>query len=548
MALSQSDAATFAMAVKKARPDVTDEELGALVREAGEVNDDPIKSQALAMKMLPQLNTQLADPYAGSGYTSADSMKQFNPQQMRAALAQQQAAYQRSQPSRAIGNIMAGSSGSEAVMNKNKADWEGIDAQNMLQSLGAQEKLQGQATAGINAAKGVQDMAEKAGKYSGTQIEQQQKLQGAQLTLEQQKRLNLASSPETMFAKKLMASQLQSNPALANDPDLKKALQDPNVTAQVLMGFMDKNVLDAYKKQVGIVSDETKARGDQAVSSSLTGGTQPVIGSGAPLPSTTTSSGPAPTFNFKPGTNMREVRAVMAKSAPEHLAAFDAQFPDAANAPTGPTAPVLSADAKERMKFSPITAAGQTLVPHPVDVAKGAGAGKEAADFNERVRTYKNYVEPQIDTALTKLESTSSGKGTEMVARLLPANEQQELVNMLAQVNNMYPGAVPASISGNIAAAQKAGGFTGSPLASLTTAQLKSALKMIKANTQREINYQQEKDKSEKTSGAGSYGAAQKTSPTPLPQRNSKGWELHTDGAGNRAYVSPDRKQFEEVK
>lgn len=32
------------------------------------------------------------------------------------------------------------------------------------------------------------------------------------------------------------------------------------------------------------------------------------------------------------------------------------------------------------------------------------------------------------------------------------------------------------------------------------------------------------------------------------PAKNSKGWTLHTDKDGNRAYVSPDGKQFEEVK
>ncbi len=33
-----------------------------------------------------------------------------------------------------------------------------------------------------------------------------------------------------------------------------------------------------------------------------------------------------------------------------------------------------------------------------------------------------------------------------------------------------------------------------------------------------------------------------------IPPTNSRGWKLHTDANGNRAYVSPDRKQFEEVK
>jgi hypothetical protein len=32
------------------------------------------------------------------------------------------------------------------------------------------------------------------------------------------------------------------------------------------------------------------------------------------------------------------------------------------------------------------------------------------------------------------------------------------------------------------------------------------------------------------------------------PARNTKGWQLSVDAEGNRAYVSPDGTQFEEVK
>ena len=36
--------------------------------------------------------------------------------------------------------------------------------------------------------------------------------------------------------------------------------------------------------------------------------------------------------------------------------------------------------------------------------------------------------------------------------------------------------------------------------------------------------------------------------PSAIPNANAKGWTLHTDKNGNKAYVSPDGKQFEEVK
>lgn len=38
------------------------------------------------------------------------------------------------------------------------------------------------------------------------------------------------------------------------------------------------------------------------------------------------------------------------------------------------------------------------------------------------------------------------------------------------------------------------------------------------------------------------------SSAAPVAQTNSKGWKLYTDAKGNRAYVSPDGTQFEEVK
>lgn len=45
--------------------------------------------------------------------------------------------------------------------------------------------------------------------------------------------------------------------------------------------------------------------------------------------------------------------------------------------------------------------------------------------------------------------------------------------------------------------------------------------------------------------GMGDEGAGSKRA---VPNTNSKGWTLHTDKNGNHAYVSPDGKQYEEVK
>lgn len=43
-------------------------------------------------------------------------------------------------------------------------------------------------------------------------------------------------------------------------------------------------------------------------------------------------------------------------------------------------------------------------------------------------------------------------------------------------------------------------------------------------------------------------GANKVAPPAPPSMKNSQGWVLHTDANGNKAYVSPDGKQFEEVR
>lgn len=51
-------------------------------------------------------------------------------------------------------------------------------------------------------------------------------------------------------------------------------------------------------------------------------------------------------------------------------------------------------------------------------------------------------------------------------------------------------------------------------------------------------------------SAAAQRRPAAKPTPAPAatPNTNARGWTLHTDAQGNRAYVSPDGRQFEEVK
>jgi hypothetical protein len=43
-------------------------------------------------------------------------------------------------------------------------------------------------------------------------------------------------------------------------------------------------------------------------------------------------------------------------------------------------------------------------------------------------------------------------------------------------------------------------------------------------------------------------GAQAAPAPAPTPTTNAQGWTLHVDASGNKAYVSPDGKSFQEVK
>jgi hypothetical protein len=52
----------------------------------------------------------------------------------------------------------------------------------------------------------------------------------------------------------------------------------------------------------------------------------------------------------------------------------------------------------------------------------------------------------------------------------------------------------------------------------------------------------------QRNAGSNYQPAASRAAPAAAPTTNAKGWALHQDAAGNKAYVSPDGTQFEEVR
>lgn len=428
MALSSSDAANFAMAVKQAQPGISDADLAALVKEAGDVNEDPAKSAALAAKIAPQaaaqsgVNTQLASPYQGAGYNKADLMSQFSPEQLKNAYADQQQMYQSTLPSRAVGGVLAGGSGSGDVMLNNRNQWEGIDKQNMLQSIDKQKALQEQATQGLAAGTIAQNQDKTAGEYQLSQAKGAQDLaQGVQKTtlggmnVAQQQRLNNPHSPESMLAKSLLVNQFR-----AAGVTIPAGLDVENASAQQLMGFMDPNVMNSFKTKAGITetlanAGKTVAETPEAVAKSriATATANTVAPAPAPVvaPAPADNANPAPTFNFAPGTDLRVMRAQIAKTQPQNVIdAFDAKYPNAATS----AQPTLQVPAGSNMS---INSGGVSINASPSTTGSQTGQAEDQNTTRKQISHYATNIGDPADKLLSLVTSgASTGLGAKTPA------------------------------------------------------------------------------------------------------------------------------------
>jgi hypothetical protein len=73
--------------------------------------------------------------------------------------------------------------------------------------------------------------------------------------------------------------------------------------------------------------------------------------------------------------------------------------------------------------------------------------------------------------------------------------------------------------------------------------------KKLAENTRQDfIDAGYDQKKVDAIAGRGSSGGKDGGDSKVLPNKNQKGWTLHTDAKGNKAYISPDGKSFEEVK
>jgi hypothetical protein len=100
------------------------------------------------------------------------------------------------------------------------------------------------------------------------------------------------------------------------------------------------------------------------------------------------------------------------------------------------------------------------------------------------------------------------------------------------------------ALSGNLGDAARSGAING--MRSLLGAQYKNNQNLYEKTTLR-------KDFQDRFPVEGGFPAppgvpSQATAATPLPTTNAQGWTLQQDAKGNKAYVSPDGKQVQEVK
>ncbi len=216
----------------------------------------------------PRLTTTV-NPYAGTTQETgnpdapnAAAISQFDPKALQAAQAAFNKQYADTQGNRTLGNILAGlgsgHSGGRTMDFNEKIKEEQL--KHMYDTtLGAQGRLQAQATAGESALTSAQAREEAAGKFTGTQREMQQKLDLTQFSVDAQKRINDPNSNESRLAKQMYIDQIRVG-GRAPTADEVKALS--NATAAEIMGFMDPKVMAAFKERSNIGLQG--AQGEQA--------------------------------------------------------------------------------------------------------------------------------------------------------------------------------------------------------------------------------------------------------------------------------------------
>ena len=505
---------TFFGAFKSAIPGISDEDLASLYKEISSNKDNPEKIGAAIAAVKEKytkpvdkvnvtgqrmpLNYNLKSPYEGTSQEkenpdnpAASAISQFDPRALQAAQAAYKQQYDDTKLNRGLSGVLAGFGAGSAGVNQNNANWENIDKQRYLQTVGAQEALQKQSTEGLNAATTLQNMSKQAGEYEGTQKAKDLDLaakrmsnEGAGLDLQARKDLADPGSPQTMLAKQLLIDQLKTAGNIS--PELMKMLQGP-VSAQQLLSFMDPQVLKAFQTKVGIQSTQatTQKTNIENKFGNAAAGTYIV-------PPEQQAASDREALRLVKAEYDKEQNPSDKAALFREMTRLEAKIKNPQSAlkagPNGTTQVGISA--------GPVS-----IQPSPGAQVESTAAGTDRAKSAEQFKNYKTIVEPAINDTIAKLEKSYSGKGAQLYSAIVPGNEQQMIANALMQIYQSYPEAISSEIGANIKRQQGQQGWTGVPTLALSAGQAIEELKKARANVERQMDYRTKQNKYEESGG-----------------------------------------------
>lgn len=394
------------------------------------------------------------NPYAGTTQETANpdtpnasAISQFDPAALKAAQAQYDKERAAGAGFRAGADVLSGfglGSSGGATTKYNQELQQKYKDQLFERTIGAQEALQKQATAGQAALTSAQNREESAGKFTGTQREMQQKLDIGQLNVETQKRLNDPNSKETALAKKLYVDQLRAGGRVPTKEDMALLA---NATAQNLLPALEPKILDAFKAAAGLqksAAETAQAYGQAAQATGL--GKQAVASAGKIGEETRTAKTAADVFDV--------------------ATAGGTKIPQGMNTTLGPS--------------------GVQMSPNQQVLREQEGVGAGNVKTEEQIKVMKTLVEPVIDTTMADLQKTYTGKGAAAAAAWKPGdNNQVKVAQQFARINQLYPEALPAEVAASIKAQSSKPGWNGELSLSLSPTQAMTALSQAKANMAR---------------------------------------------------------------
>ena len=369
-----------------------------------------------------------ADPYVGSSQEAANpsnpqavAQSQFDPAQLQAAQAKQSQYYQDTLPYRQAANTIAGMGA--AYSGNNNGAQAIADLWKNRDTQAQQETLGLQKALQEQATQGTANATAQQGIAKGVQgvAQEAQKTAAGALGLQLEQQRNTPGSNVSLLAAQALADQYK----MAGQ-NLPKNLDISTLTARQAEGYMIPAVLDAYKKKI------------DAVVQQATGGK---IG--------------AETQGLQLGNRILNTATEGGTKVPQG------------------------------MNLS-VNVGGASLSPNSQVTTQQTGAGVNAVQTENQIKNWNTLVQPTVDTTMKKISNTYTGKGAQAWSAWIPGdNAQTEMAQRFAQINQIYPEALPPEVAANIKAQQSKPGFNGSIQLPLSPQQALTGLSQAKANVAR---------------------------------------------------------------